>query len=50
MIKFTHASKGHEFMVDVVLDETTAPLSHAVFKEGGVDEEEGEEAQAETQS
>ena len=40
VIKFLHASKGHEFMVDCVLDETEAPISHAVFKEGEGDEEE----------
>ena len=38
VIKYTHASKGHEFMVDVVLTEETAELSHSVFKEGGEDE------------
>lgn len=38
VIKYTHASKGHEFMVDVVLTEETAQLSHEVFKEGGEDE------------
>ena len=38
VIKYTHASKGHEFMVDVVLTEETAELSHSVFKEGGEDD------------
>ena len=38
VIKYTHASKGHEFMVDVVLTEETAQLSHEVFKEGGEDD------------
>ena len=38
VIKYTHASKGHEFMVDVVLNEETAQLSHEVFKEGGEDD------------
>ena len=36
-----HASKNHEFMVDCVLDQEEAPISHEVFKEG---EEEAEEA------
>ena len=39
VIKYTHASKGHEFMVDVVLTEETAELSHSVFKEGGGEDE-----------
>lgn len=39
VIKYSHASKGHEFMVDVVYSEERAPLSHAVFKES--DEGEG---------
>ena len=43
MIKFSHASKGHEFMVDVVYTEEVSPLSHEVFKEG----EEGEAEEAE---
>ena len=38
-----HASKGHDFMVDCVLDQEEAPISHAVFKQGE-DEEEAEEA------
>jgi len=45
VIKFTHASKGHEFMVDVVLGEEEAPLSHEVFKESV--EEDPEEGNAE---
>ena len=39
VIKFMHASKGHEFMVDCVLDQDQAPISHAVFKEAEGDEE-----------
>lgn len=42
MIKFTHASKGHEFMIDVVCTEETGPLSHEVFKEGEEGEDEAE--------
>ena len=48
VIKYTHASKGHEFMVDVVLDETQAPLSHKVFKEAEGDEENAEAAAEES--
>lgn len=49
VIKYTHASKGHEFMVDVVLSEETAQLSHEVFKEGSGEEENeaGEDEEAE---
>ena len=36
-----HASKGHEFMVDCVLDQEEAPISHAVFKQ---EDDEAEEA------
>ena len=46
VIKFTHASKGHEFMVDVVLDEAQAPLSHEVFKASEDEENPEEEAEA----
>ena len=31
VIKFMHASKGHEFMVDCVLTAEQAPISHKVF-------------------
>lgn len=44
VIKFMHASKGHEFMVDCVLDQEQAPISHEVFKEGEGDDEEAEAA------
>lgn len=40
IIKFLHASKGHEFMVDSVLTQEEAPLSHKVFAEGEDDAEE----------
>ena len=40
MIKFLHASKGHEFMVDCVWSGDQAQKTHEVFKEG---EEEGQE-------
>lgn len=45
VIKFMHASKGHEFMVDCVLDNEQAPISHEVFKEGEGDEEEAKSAE-----
>ena len=38
IIKFMHASKGHEFMVDCVLTQEEAPLSHKVFSEGDGDD------------
>ena len=47
VIKFMHASQGHEFMVDVVLTAEEAPISHEVFKE---DEEGQEEAKSELDS
>lgn len=31
VIKFMHASAGHEFMVDCVLTAEQAPISHKVF-------------------
>ena len=40
VIKFMHASKGHEFMVDCVLDQEEAPITHAVFKDAEGEEEE----------
>jgi len=46
VIKFIHASKGHEFMQQVVLSEEQAPLSHSVFKEaedGDADDAAGSE-------
>lgn len=45
VIKYMHASKGHEFMVDVVLSNEEAVISHEVFKEGEDEaaEEDGEE-------
>ena len=43
VIKFMHASKGHEFMVDCVLDNEEAPISHEVFKEGEDGEEEAKD-------
>lgn len=42
VIKFLHASKGHEFMVDCVLSQEEAPISHEVFKEA--EDGDGEEA------
>lgn len=39
VVKYTHASKGHEFMIDVVLEAEKGVLTHKVFSE-----EEGEEA------
>ena len=50
VIKFVHASKGHEFMEGVVLTQEQAQLSHAVFgesedaegAEGGGEESENE--------
>ena len=39
VVKFMHASKDHEFMVDVVLSQEDAPITHKVFKEG---EDDGE--------
>lgn len=44
VIKFIHASKGHEFMNEVVLTDEQAPLSHEVFK---APEEEEAESQGE---
>ena len=42
VIKFLHASKGHEFMEGVVLSQEQAQLSHAVFAESEEAEGEGE--------
>ena len=50
VIKYMHASKGHEFMVDVVLSQEEAVISHEVF--GKEDEEaaedDGEDAEVST--
>ena len=43
VIKIITASKGHEFMVDVVLSQEQAVITHDVFKEG--EEGEGEPAE-----
>jgi len=48
VIKFSHASKGHEFMVDTVLGPEEGTLTHKVFTEGedeGEEPEEGEEGE-----
>jgi len=45
-----HASKGHEFMVDVVLDSEKAVISHEVFKtEEEGDADEGDDAASNAQ-
>lgn len=49
VIKFLHASKGHDFMVDCVLDQDEAPISHAVFKQGEEEEEAEENAGSENE-
>ena len=44
VIKYSHASKGHEFMVDVVLAPDQGVITHSVFNEAD-DEENQEEAE-----
>ena len=39
VIKYSHASKSHEFMVDVVLTPEEGVLTHSVFAEGGDDDD-----------
>ena len=46
MIKFSHASPGHEFMVDVVLDPEQGVITHSVF----ADEEEEDEKKSNADS
>jgi hypothetical protein len=46
VIKYSHASKNHEFMIDVVLTPEEGVLTHSVFAEGGEDGDDDDAASA----